>query len=368
MRRGFSRARLLLPLAALLGLTFGAAPATHAAAPAPAGAAVAADEGTALPIAYHCDMAVDGLHKRVFISDYTTGTVLVADYQGRLVGTIRNLPGVCDLELSADSRTLYAPLALGDAISVIDTGTARQRERDATGAGTAPLHAALSGRTLYFSYGDQWDANIGSIRLGTATPTVRLGLIPPSSFDGAPLLATSPAAPGTLVAADQNLSPGYISVYDVSGTTLLPHTTVREPGGSSNFSDLAIAPDGRTLLTASGAPYHHPSFSLPDLTEGHTYPSTNYPTAVAVSPRGDVAAGVDSIEPDPDVYLYRTGADTPYRTVFLPPATGYEAGYLRPRGLAWAPDGSRLFAISGHNEEQDLRLVVIPSAEAPAAG
>ncbi|MFF8596939.1 YncE family protein [Streptomyces sp. NPDC015220] len=359
MRGRLPRARLMLTLAALLGLSLGAAPATQAAP---------ADEGTALPIAYHCDLAVDPLHKQVFISDYTTGSVLVADYQGRLVRTIKNLPGVCDLELSADSRTLYAPLVLGDAISVIDTGTAQQRARYATGAGTAPRHAALSGRTLFFGYGEQWEASIGSLTLGTSTPQVRLGLIPEGDFSGAPLLVTSSAAPGTLVAGDENTSPTQLSVYDVSGGSPVLRTTVSGPGGASNFSDLAITPDGKTLLTASGAPYHHPSFRLPDLTEGHTYPSTSYPDAVAVSSRGDVAAGVESIEPDPDVYLYRAGADSPYRTVSLAPATGYDAGYLRPHGLAWTPDGTRLFAISGHNDEENLRLVVIPAANEATAG
>ncbi|MEU6405941.1 hypothetical protein [Streptomyces sp. NPDC046985] len=359
MRRRLPRARLLLTLTALLGLSLGAAPATQAAP---------VEEGAALPIAYHCDLAVDPLHKHVLISDYNTGTVLVADYQGRVVRTIRNLPGVCDLELSADYRTLYAPLALGDAISVIDTGTGRQRARYSTGAGTAPFRAALSGQTLFFGYGDQWEASIGSLTVGASVPTVRLGLIPEGGFSGAPLLATSPAAPGTLVAGDENTSPGRLSVYDVSGGTPVLRTTVRDPGGSSDFSDLAITPDGTTLLTASGAPYHHPSFHLPDLTEGHTYPSTSYPDAVAVSSRGDVAAGVDSTEPDPDVYLYRAGADVPYRTVSLAPATGPGAGSLRPHGLVWTPDGTRLFAISGHSGEENLRLVVIPSANRSLTG
>ncbi|MFI2642097.1 hypothetical protein [Streptomyces sp. NPDC018610] len=359
MRRRFFRARLMLTLSTLLGLSLGAAPATQAAP---------ANEGTALPIAYHCDLAVDPLHKQVFISDYTTGSVLVADYQGRLVRTIENLPGVCDLELSADSRTLYAPLVLGDAISVIDTGTAKERARYATGAGTAPRHAALIGRTLFFGYGEQWEASIGSLALGASAPQVRLGLIPEGAFSGAPLLVSSPAAPGTLVAGDENTSPTQLSVYDVSAGSPVLRTTVNDPGGASNLSDLAITPDGKTLLTASGAPYHHPSFRLPALTEGHTYPSTSYPDAVAVSSRGDVAAGVQSIEPDPDVYLYRAGADSPYRTVSLAPATGSDAGYLRPHGLAWTPDGTRLFAISGHNDEENLRLVVIPAANEATVG
>ncbi|MFK0175235.1 YncE family protein [Streptomyces xanthochromogenes] len=351
--------RILVTLAAALGLSLGAAPMSRAAP---------ADEGTALPIAYHCDLAVDPLHKRLFISDYNTGTVLVSDYQGHLVQTIKNLPGVCDLELSADYRTLYAPLARADAISVIDTSTGRQRARYATGAGTAPFRAALSGQTLYFGYGEQWEASVGSLTLTSSTPVVRLGLIPEGQFSGAPLLAASPATAGTLVVADQNTSPGQLWVYDVSGATPVLRTTASSPGGSANFLDMAITPDGKSLLTASGAPYHHPSFRLPDLTESHTYPSTHYPVAVAASSHGDVAAGVNSTEPDPDIYLYRPGADAPYRTVSLAPATGFDAGSLRPHGLIWTPDGSRLFAIAEHNNEENLRLVVIPDANRPATG
>ncbi|MFE4858477.1 hypothetical protein [Streptomyces sp. NPDC056670] len=144
--------------------------------------------------------------------------------------------------------------------------------------------------------------------------------------------------------------------------------TAHGPGDSSEFVDLTITQDGKSVLTSAGAPYHHPSFLLPDLTEGHAYPSTHSPDAVAISSRGDIAAGVASNEPDPHVYLYRAGADTPYRTVSLAPATGYGAGFLRPRGRVWTPDGTRLFAISGHNEEENLRLVVIPSANRPTAG
>ncbi|MFJ7056976.1 YncE family protein [Streptomyces microflavus] len=257
----------MLTLTALLALSLGTAPtAAHATTPQ--------DRGTALPIAYHCDLAVDQLHQRVFISDYMSGTVLVADYRGRLIGTIKNLPGVCDLEPSADSRTVYAPLALGDAISVIDTGTARQRARHATGAGTVPFHVALSGRTLFFGYGEDAEASIGSLTLGTTPPRVRLGLVPEGDFNGAPLMVTSPAVPGRPVAGDQRTTPGDIGVYDVSGTGLVQRAWVREPGGSSSFNDLGLSPDGKTLLTASGAPYHHPSFRLPDMKEGHIYPST----------------------------------------------------------------------------------------------
>ncbi|MFJ7056975.1 hypothetical protein ACK8N7_11770 [Streptomyces griseobrunneus] len=77
---------------------------------------------------------------------------------------------------------------------------------------------------------------------------------------------------------------------------------------------------------------------------------------------------MNSTEPEPDILLYRLGAASPYRTVSLAPATGYNNGVLRPRGVAWSPDGTRLFAISEHNDEDHLRLVVIPSAHKPVSG
>lgn len=70
------------------------------------------------------------MHKRVFISDYNAGTILVADYQGHLTGTIANLPGVCDLELSGAS-TPYRT-ASRTAASPVGHSTGRSPHRRAT--------------------------------------------------------------------------------------------------------------------------------------------------------------------------------------------------------------------------------------------
>ena len=133
---------------------------------------------TALPISYHADMAVDAVHRRLYIADIVTSSVLVTDFDGRLLRTLKNKPGAADLALSRDSRTLYVALSGGDAIAAVDTGTYREKARYTTGDGTAPLRLALAGNTLWFSYGSDWDSNIGALDLSGTRPTVRLGLVP----------------------------------------------------------------------------------------------------------------------------------------------------------------------------------------------
>ncbi|WP_324784614.1 hypothetical protein [Streptomyces sp. H51] len=77
---------------------------------------------------------------------------------------------------------------------------------------------------------------------------------------------------------------------------------------------------------------------LSDLTEEAQYDTGAYPNSVAVDSHGTVAAGV--VAGGECIYVYRPGETAPYRTVALSP--GYAD--LLDRGVAWAPDGDRLFA------------------------
>ncbi|MEV5357702.1 hypothetical protein [Streptomyces sp. NPDC052693] len=321
---------LLLALFALVGAVPGAAAATPAA------------PGTTLPFEYHADMAVDSVHQRLYIADIVTGSVVVTDFDGRVIRTLTGLPGAADLVLSPDARTLYVALNRGDAIAAVSTTTYRTTARYATGAGTAPLRMALVGGTLWFSYGDQWASNLGSLTLGTR-PRVELAHLPEGTWPGPPMLLSAPNAPGLVIAADQHSTAGTVTVYDVTSGTPLVRTTQNNPGGISAVRDLALSPDGRTLFAVSGAPYRHLAFRLSDLSVEHVYPTGTYPVAAAVAPDGTVAAGIDNSY-GPDVYLFAPGADEPSQVVDLDPGT---ALYLRPHGLAWSPDGSRLFALTG---------------------
>ncbi|WP_143661856.1 YncE family protein [Streptomyces glaucescens] len=338
------RTRLRAVLGALL-LTLltplGAAP---GAAAAPAATTTPAVTTTTLPIQYHTDTAVDPLRRRLYIADRVSGSVVVTDFDGRIVRTVTGLPGAADLVLSPDARTLYVALSLGGAIVALDTATYRTKARHPTGTGapTGPVRLALVDGTLWFSYGEQWESNLGSLTLGRR-PAVRLAHLAPGTWPGPPLLLSSPTVPGLVIAADQHSTGGTVTVYDVTSGAPVLRTTKDNPGGISDVHDLALSPDGRTLFAVSGAPYHHLALRPGDLSVEHVYPTGSYPTAVALSPQGTIAAGIDRSYGE-DVFLFEPGADAPSRVVDLDPGA---APSLRPHGLIWSPDGTRLFALTG---------------------
>ncbi|MFE7401394.1 Ig-like domain repeat protein [Streptomyces sp. NPDC057557] len=317
----------------------------------------AADSSKILPAASVGDIVADGVHQRVFISDPTGGKVLVADYNGAVVATISSLPGVTGLELSADSGTLYAAVPGADAIVTIDTAALKESARYATGNGTDPKFPALAGGKLWFGYGGGGSGHIGSLDLSGAEPVVTLDHETNGTWYAAPTLASTPGAPDTLAAGIETQSPTYLAMYDVSSGTAT-RTAFRSTDGG-NLRDLALTPDGKQVVVASAAPYLHQAYSATDLTPGIAYPSTSYPNAVDIAPNGMVAAGSFAWY-DPDVYVYKPGVTTkPVRTYDFP-NTGNSSGSdtLEDAGLAWAPDTSRLFAVTvNDNGIRSLRVL-----------
>ncbi|MER5361903.1 WD40 repeat domain-containing protein [Streptomyces sp. NPDC002785] len=307
----------------------------------------AADSSKILPAASVGDIVADGVHKRVFISDPTGGKVLVTDYNGAVVATISSLPGVTGLELSADSGTLYAGVRGADSIAAIDTSALVESARYATGANTHPAYPALAGGKLWFGYGAAAAGNIGSIDLSGAEPVVTLDQEPNHTWYAAPTLASTPGAPGTLAAGIEGLSPAALAVYDVASGTA---TRTAAVSAGSNLNDLALSPDGKQVVVASGSPYYHQVYRTSDLTADTNYPSGAYPDAVDIAPDGTVAAGIDGSY-NPDVYVYRQGTTKPIRTYDFP-NTGNSSGsdLLVSAGLAWAPDTSRLFAVTENSK------------------
>ncbi|MBT2418616.1 Ig-like domain repeat protein [Streptomyces sp. ISL-22] len=300
----------------------------------------AADSSTSLPLKSTGDIVVDGVHQRVFISDPTAGQVVVTDYAGALVGTVGSLPGVRGLELSPDSGTVYAAVGDADAIVAIDTATATEAHRYSTGTAD-PRYLAETGGKIWFGYGGAAQGNIGSLDLSGTDPVVTLNQAPTNAWYSAPILDASAGAPGTLVAGAPDQSPVVLAVYDVSSGTPSETAHAFDPGdtGGGNLMDLAVTPDGKDVVTASGFPYYQAVYKLTDLSKDGTYPTNPYPNAVDIAPNGDVAAGTSSTN-EPDVHVFKPGTTLPLKE--------YDLGsdQLTARGLAWAPDASKLFAVS----------------------
>jgi hypothetical protein len=319
-----------------------------------------ADSTAALPLSHYSHMLVDPIHQHIFFSSGAgNSTVLVTDFNGTAVATIDNEPGATGLALSPDGSAVYAALYNGDAISSIDTTSLTEAHRYSTGAGSNPRSVAYASGKVWFGYGGSAQGNIGSIDTSTDPAAVTLNTVGGSSWYSAPLLAADPSAPGVLLAADQDTSPPYLERYDVSSGS--PVSGVRRwLQSSSNVGDMQITPDGSDVVVATGAPYYHQVFKLSDLSENGTYPSTAYPNSVAIAPDGTVAAG-SYASYDKDVYIYGAHTSTPINTYDFGNAT------LATAGLAWDPDGSKLFAVTTDVYGANPTLHVLSNPEAAAS-
>jgi hypothetical protein len=325
-----------LPAATALAVLFSSAALTVA-------PTASADSTKVLPVASSADIVVDGVHQRVFISDPTNGKIVVTDYYGIVRKQFTNLPGVQGLELSADSGTLYGAVRGADTIVAIDTE--KETESARYPVGDAPVGVAVAGGKVWFGYGAAAEGNIGSLDLSGEEPVVALDQDTTRLWYSAPILDAVPGS-GTVVAGEPGGSK--LAVYDVSSGTATRTAAVGTDGG--NMGDLAVTPDGQRVVVANAYPYHHQVFKTSDLTADGTYASDSYPNSVAIAPDGTVAAGIDGIY-EPDVYIYEPGSTTSIREYDFPNTGGSSGGDELPdSGLAWAPDGSRLFAVTYNDE------------------
>lgn len=344
-----------------------------------AGAAVA-DSSAALPITSSGDIIVDGVHRRVFISDPSGGKVVATDYNGTVIGTITSLPQADGLELSADSATVYVAVPGADEIVAIDTATLTEAGRYATGDGTDPQHLALAGGKLWFGYGSVGHGNIGSLDLSGGQPQVSLAQEAEGTWNDAPLLDSAPGAPDTLAAGSRQYY-FTLGIYDVSSGTASRTAFLggQDAAIGNTAEDLALTPDGTELVVATTAGDFQQVFRTSDLSETIRYPSSYWQQrSVDVAPDGLVAVGTDTYASFqlPHVSIYKPGGTAPRRTANFTDETGGVAqeALLDHGDLAFAPDSSRLFAVThGLSSRYSLRVVTDPgkavttvTANAPA--
>ncbi|MFE9440385.1 YncE family protein [Streptomyces sp. NPDC006602] len=319
----------------------------------------AADSTKILPVKSVGDLVVDGAHQRVYVSDPTGGKIVVTDYAGAVKATLTGLPGVSGLALSADSGQVYAAVTNDNRIVSVDTGTSTPTA--SYPVGTAPGDLEVVDGRIWFAHG----TDFGSLDVFGTEPVVHLAERGDVEFHGAfgMFLASDPAVPGVLVAGNG----GTLAVYDVSadGATLR-----REGDMDTAVKQLDLTPDGSQVLTSWGSPengYGIGAYSTTDLAKQAGYPIDAYPNAVRIAPDGSVAGGSNSSY-DPDVHIYRPGDQTPVREYEFPDTdntSGSDA--LVDGALGWAPDSSRVFAVSvNYDGVHTLRALTDPTKELPA--
>ena len=178
-----------------------------------------------------------------------------------------------------------------------------------------------------------------------------------------PIFATTPAHPNWLIVGNGD-SGARIDVYDVSGDPEHPTklATLNNPGGAENLEDLEVTPDGNTLLIADGATAGLLSFSLPNLdTQGTTYtlgPNGSHGIAVAVTPDGNRVAGTNSAVDD-SISIFDAGDSAAKRTTLTDPEDVTRAG------LAYSPDGTKLYAVTLDHDDHMAFLHVLPGLSVP---
>ncbi|MFD3453737.1 Ig-like domain repeat protein [Streptomyces sp. NPDC058691] len=313
----------------------------------------AADSGKALSIASYGDIAVDGVHKRVYISDPDGDKVVVTDYTGKVVATVPDLPGVRDLVITPDSSTVYAAVPGADAVVAIETSTATTVAQYPTGENTDPQTLALAGGRVWFMYGQQPSHHLGSFDPAAAAPEIAPDQLPGVGFYDAPELES---AGNTLVIGVHGTWSG-LAVYDVSsGAPVLRKQGM--PSEAANYmSDFALSADGRKIVAASGEmPYAATAINTDDLSRTGAYPvEADNPNSAAIAADGTIALSTFSWY-DKDIYIFKPGAKTPYRTYTYDLDTA-GGDTIAGQGLAWAPDGSKLFAIAYGNGGTYLRVL-----------
>jgi YVTN family beta-propeller protein len=232
--------------------------------------------------------------------------VVVADSAGAVTDAVTGLPGAVGLALSADGSRLYVALSDSAEVAEIDTGTLGITRRISLAQYPCPTHLSLAGDRLWVGYGcyGQWSGGVVTLDVSAASPTVTS--VVGSSY-GAPVVA---AAVGVLAAGSTGLSPASFDVYSVDGASATLRGTIT--GDASNLGDLAITPDGATVVAASGYPYMHVAYDTGTLAEVRRYgdPSTfwGYPNAVAISPDGTYLAAGRNGSPRLSVHRVADGA------------------------------------------------------------
>jgi hypothetical protein len=103
---------------------------------------------------------------------------------------------------------------------------------------------------------------------------------------------------------------------------------------------MTISPDGGTLFVASVTPQGVLAFSLPNLSDAGSYPTTMSKTSVAVSGEHLAVGGWPYNYWEDEVLIFPLGAGTARNWYKVEPPN------VLPRGLQFKPDSSALFAVS----------------------
>jgi hypothetical protein len=343
--------RLAIFLVCLVALLVGPAATAHA------------DATTQLPFANTNGawLAVDPSGQHVFVSGGAgTSSIVVLNYSGQIVNTITGEGGASQMAVDTANHTLYVALHDQTAISEINTQTLIETKRFSTAPYPNPTSLVIAGGKLWFScYQSDGEGCHGIVSADLDGTNMSAAI---SGWFFAAVLAAGGPGNDLLAVADTYQEPSDVTVYNVSGSTPSQVSDLAFSQRPAFVDDMAFDPSGQNLLLTAGSPYYVESLSTSDMLPSGQYPIGPYPTAVALTANGQYVAGGRDTNTGDDVFVYRAGTTTPVRTWQVGNDNG--AGLLG-HGLAFTPDGSRLFAIAEDATTGHLAFHVLSSPTTP---
>jgi hypothetical protein len=287
---------------------------------------------------------------RVFVGDSSAGRIVAANYSGSLVDSVSGIGQVSDLALSDDGTTLYAAAPDLHEIVALDAATLDVKTRYTVSTTTGPRHVAFAGGKLWFSYGDQWDGDLGSVDPAVdpagGTDPVALAQYSDKVW-GQALLDTDPNQPGVLAVGETGISTDSMAVLDVSGAT--PQQVAWYSGDyslNSGIGDIDLIPGGKQVLVNGQ--------DRDAYADGTFKAAGSYPAGQ----RADIAAnGLLAQITGSKVAVYKPNTTQPVRT--------YTTSSNGTGDLTWAPDSSRIFALVPSGSGYAVKALTGPTLNAP---
>ena len=279
-------------------------------------------------------LVADSALKRVFVGDRSAGTVAATDYSGNVLASAGGISGVTDLAVSDDGATVYAAAQGTHEIVALDAATLEVKARYAVATTVGPRYVAFTSGKLWFTYGDQWDSNVGSVDPAvdpaSGTDPVTLGQKPDGvSINDPGFLDAAASRPGVLALGETGISTDSMAVLDVSGAT--PQKLAYYFGDyslNSGIYDIDLVPGADEVLINGSV---RDAYADGKFTQSGTYPSGQQ---ADIAPDGTVASVSGN-----SITTYRPNATKAIRT--------YAIGSYGAVDLTWSPDNSRIFALVG---------------------
>ncbi|HEY9330218.1 MAG TPA: Ig-like domain repeat protein [Streptomyces sp.] len=371
----FRRARGLLVALALsaAALTAGT-PGARAAEPGEP-----SDVTIELPTSTYSRMLVDEARQRVYVTtgglSATVHAILVYDFDGNLLRTVTTeaMTAAGAMTLSADGSILYVAVAdyvlifNPDTFAYIGGGWVKSDFRDGLCSGDLGITGGRLWATRMGSQEYPRDCSTEVQTLWSGAPTG--GTFTDSGSLVSAKFATSPGLPGKLVQAYATYGTPrlVVGVYDATTAytkqlALRAYTAATDPAAPPK--DVAISPDGSLVAVAAGTSGTATlsTTGLTDAAPGYgALPAGTSSTAVAFSPDGSLVArggAVDGTAADLLVDPARPSqGDAPRGYAFTDGSSGGDR--VADRGLAFSPDGSRLFAMTTNAAKDSYWLHII---------